>query len=102
MRWVHWCAGEVGCGVREVAAATNELGYVVREVAAATNELPTSIDRLATIANGLPTTVDGLPCSPCGDGERGGVGGVGAGDEDPDVDEAAPCPQHLQPTCSRR
>ena len=64
--------GEVGCGAGEVEAAT---------------------DGLPTTADGLPSTADGLSSSlGFGDVERGGVGEEGeAGDEDPYVDEDAPC-----------
>ena len=86
---VSWYTREIGCDDVEVG----EVSYSAREVRAATDGLPTT-------TNGLPTTVDGLPSSHgFGDGERGEVGEeVSAGDEDPDVDEDAPCAPSASPT----
>ena len=70
---VGWYAGEISCDVVEVG----EVGCGVGEVGAA--------------AYGLPTTTDGLPSSP-GFGEE-----VGTSDEDPYVEEDAPCASSAPP-----
>ena len=87
-----WCTREFGYGAREV-------GYGAREVSNATNELLTATDGLPTTVDGLLTSADGLPSSlRFGDGECGGVDEVvSAGDEDPDIDEDAPCAPSAPP-----